>query len=107
MIVKILGLMDIFVALTFWIFGIFNLSFLSEFIFILGIILLIKGVIFMTQLSIASILDIIAALILIASSSTSVAMPKLVVIIIALVLLSIILPFIWLWRKRWLKLKND
>jgi magnesium transporter len=29
-----------------------------------------------------------------------------VVIIIALVLLSIILPFIWLWRKRWLKLEN-
>jgi magnesium transporter len=29
-----------------------------------------------------------------------------VVIIIALVLLSVILPFIWLWRKKWLKLEN-
>ena len=28
------------------------------------------------------------------------------VIIIALVLLSVILPFIWLWRKKWLKLEN-
>ncbi len=29
-----------------------------------------------------------------------------ILIIIALVLLSIILPFIWLWRKKWLKLEN-
>lgn len=87
MIVKILGLVDIFIALIFWIFGIFQLSFLNQFIFILGIILLIKGVIFMTQLSIASILDIVCALIIIASSSASVVMPKLVVIIIALFLL--------------------
>jgi Mg2+ and Co2+ transporter CorA len=29
-----------------------------------------------------------------------------IIIILALVLLSIILPFVWLWRKKWLKLKN-
>ncbi len=85
MIIKALGILDIFIGICFWIFGIFNLSFLSGFIFILGIMLLVKGVIFMTQLSIASILDIVAALIII--SSASVVLPKIAVIIIALFLL--------------------
>ena len=85
MILKILGVLDIFIGICFWIFGMFNFSILSGFIFILGIVLLIKGIIFMTQLSIASILDIVVALIII--SSTSVALPKVIVIIIALFLL--------------------
>ena len=29
-----------------------------------------------------------------------------VIVIIALVLLSVVLPFVWLWRKKWLKLEN-
>ncbi len=29
-----------------------------------------------------------------------------ILIIIAVVLLSVILPFVWLWRKKWLKLSN-
>ncbi|VVB78723.1 Uncharacterised protein [uncultured archaeon] len=85
MILKVLGILDIFIALIFWIFGVFNISFLSGFIFVLGIILLIKGVVFMTQLSIASILDITAALVII--SSASIIMPKVAVIIISLFLL--------------------
>lgn len=28
-----------------------------------------------------------------------------VIVIIALVLLSVVLPFVWLWRKKWLKLE--
>lgn len=85
MILKVLGILDIFIGICFWIFGIFQISFLNQFIFILGILLLIKGVIFMTQLSLASILDIVAALIII--SSASVIMPKIVIIIIGLFLL--------------------
>jgi hypothetical protein len=85
MILKLLGILDIFIGICFWIFGIFQLKSLSGFIFALGIILLIKGVIFMTQLSIASILDIVFSFIIIGASS--VAMPKVVVIITTLFLL--------------------
>ena len=85
MIIKVLGIIDIFVALCFWVFGIFHLSFMSHFIFILGIILLVKGVIFVTGLSIASILDIIASFIIIGGSSNF--LPNFVVIFTSLFLL--------------------
>ena len=85
MILKLLGILDIFIGICFWIFGVFNLRFMSGFIFVLGVILLIKGVIFMTQLSIASILDIICSFILIAAGSMI--MPQVVVIITTLFLL--------------------
>jgi hypothetical protein len=85
MILKVLGILDIFTGICFWVFGIFNLEFMSGFIFVLGIILLVKGIIFMTQLSIASILDIICSFILIGAGSM--VMPKVVVIITTLFLL--------------------
>ena len=84
MIIKLLGILDLFIGICFWIFGVFNLEFMSGFIFILGIILLVKGVIFMTQLSIASILDIISAILII--SSASMGLPIVIVIIITLFL---------------------
>jgi hypothetical protein len=84
MIIKLLGILDIFIGICFWIFGIFNLHFMSEFVFVLGIILLVKGVIFMTQLSIASILDIVSAIIII--STVTAGLPKIIVIIITLFL---------------------
>ena len=85
MILKILGILDIFIGICFWIFGIFNLGSMTGFIFTLGIILLIKGIIFMTQLSIASILDIICSFVLIGAGS--VVLPKFVVIIISIFLI--------------------
>jgi len=85
MILKILGILDIFIGICFWIVGIFQIKALYGFIFALGIILLIKGVIFLTQLSIASILDIVCSFILIGAGSM--AMPQVVVIITTLFLL--------------------
>ena len=85
MILKILGILDIFIGLCFWVFGIFNLKFMSGFIFVLGIILLVKGLIFLTQLSIASILDVVVSFIII--SASSMAMPRVVIIITTLFLL--------------------
>lgn len=84
MIVKILGILDIFVALCFWIFGIFHLSILGSFILILGFFLLVKGIVFATTLNIVSIIDIICSLIII--GSTSMSMPIVVVIIVSLFL---------------------
>jgi hypothetical protein len=85
MIVKILGVLDIFVAICFWIFGIFHLSFMSSFILILGFYLLIKGIAFATTLNVVSIIDIVCALIIIGSNSYP--MPIVVVIIVSLFIL--------------------
>ena len=85
MIVKILGALDILVALSFWVFGIFHISAMAGFILVLGLFLLVKGIAFATTLNITSILDIICALTIIAS--TSMVMPKVVVIILSLFLL--------------------
>lgn len=84
MIVKALGILDIFIAVCFWVFGILN--FLPErFILILGFILLVKGVIFVLGLSITSIIDIICGILI--AIASEVAMPKFVVILISLFLL--------------------
>lgn len=85
MIVKILGTLDILVALSFWVFGIFHISVMAGFILALGFFLLIKGIAFATTLNITSIIDVICALIIMAA--TSIVMPKVVVIIVSLFLL--------------------
>ena len=85
MIVKILGVLDIIVGMIFWIYGIFNLEFLSGFIMILGLFLLVKGLIFATGFAVASVLDILAAIVIIIS--VGIILPKLIVIIVALFLL--------------------
>lgn len=85
MIVKILGALDILVALSFWVFGIFHISVMSGFILVLGFFLLVKGIAFATTLNITSILDIICALIIM--GATSMVMPKIVIIIVSLFLL--------------------
>lgn len=85
MIVKILGVLDILVAISFWIFGIFHLSFMSTFILILGFYLLIKGIAFATTLNIVSVIDIVCSLIII--GSTTYFMPIVVVIIVSLFIL--------------------
>ncbi|MDP2925254.1 MAG: hypothetical protein Q8N99_02675 [Nanoarchaeota archaeon] len=85
MIIKLLGIIDVFIALTFWIYGIFDVGLLSGLIYVLAIYLIIKGLIFLTQLSIASILDIACALVIL--SSVTVNMPNIVVIIVSLFLI--------------------
>jgi hypothetical protein len=84
MIIKILGILDIFVGMCFWVFGIFGLI-PGEFIILLGLFLLCKGIVFATNLSVASILDIISSIIIIFSSSIE--MPNFLIIIVSLFLL--------------------
>jgi hypothetical protein len=84
MIVKLLGALDLFIALCFWVFGVFHLNFLGSFILILGFFLLIKGIVFATTLNIVSIIDIVCALIIL--GSVSMTMPIFIVIIVSLFL---------------------
>jgi len=84
MIIKALGILDIFIGIVFWLFGIFGII-PNSFILLLGLILLVKGIVFVTGLSIVSFLDIIFAVIIIIASSIE--MPNLVVIIISIFLI--------------------
>jgi hypothetical protein len=81
MIIKILGILDIIVGICFWLFGIFNII-PSEFIFILGLFLLVKGIIFITGFSIASFFDIFLGILIIISTSFN--LPKIIIILISL-----------------------
>jgi len=84
MIIKVLGILDLFVGVIFWLFGIFHII-PSSFVLILGLFLLAKGIIFITGLSITSFLDIISAIVII--TATSVTLPNLVVILISIFLI--------------------
>ena len=66
MIVKILGLADLIVAAIFLI-SVYFLSFPTTIILVAGIYLLIKGLIFSILLDVASILDVICAMIILLS----------------------------------------
>lgn len=83
MIVKLLGILDLFIAVCFWIFAVFEII-PNEFIMALGIVLLIKGLVFIVGASPASILDVISAIIIIIASSVEV--PHVINIIVALFL---------------------
>jgi len=85
MILKLLGILDIIIAICFWIFGMFRFDILAVLVLILGFILLVKGIIFLTGFSISSFLDVICAFIIIASISVS--MNVIVVFIVAIYLL--------------------
>ena len=85
MIVKILGFLDIIVGISFWLFGIFHLEILAGFILLMGLFLLAKGIAFATQMSIASILDILSAILI--ASATYTPFPNLIIIIISLFLI--------------------
>ena len=84
MIVKILGILDIFIAVIFWLFGMFHII-PSNLVLFLGIILLVKGLIFVFNLNITSILDIISAVLIILA--TSITMPTIVIALVTLFLL--------------------
>jgi len=84
MIIKILGILDIFIAIVFWLFGMFGII-PSQFVLLIGMILLVKGIIFLTGLSITSFIDIICAVLII--TSTAMDLPNLVVALVTLFLL--------------------
>lgn len=85
MIVKILGLLDIFVGLLFWIMGVFNVDSLQGLVLILGLFLLMKGVAFAVTLDVISVLDIVMSLIVIVGCSVD--LPIFIVVIISLFLI--------------------
>jgi len=66
MIVKILGIIDIFAAAFFWVFASYGII-PSNIITILALIILVKGAVFLIAKDIASILDVLAALVMFAS----------------------------------------
>lgn len=86
MIVKILGIIDILTGLLFWMFGIFGVG-NKEFVLLLGMIVLIKGVVFIVGGDVISVLDIISGGIVMLSGSPGSGVPKIIVIIVSLFLL--------------------
>lgn len=82
---KILGGFDIITGAIFFIFATFHVDLLHKLVMILAIILLIKGLIFMISKDIASLLDIICAIIMFISLGVS--MPYLIVILVFIYLL--------------------
>lgn len=84
MILKILGILDILAAVSVWLFGFFHIL-PQTFLLIIALYLLVKGVVFLISMDIASILDIICAGIIFLALSFN--MPKAVILIVTLFLL--------------------
>ena len=84
MIIKVLGIFDLFVGIVFWLFGIFHII-PESFVLVIGLFLIAKGIVFIAGLSIISFLDIISGLIII--TAASVVLPKLVIILVAIFLI--------------------
>ncbi|MEI6058345.1 MAG: hypothetical protein WCP89_01100 [archaeon] len=84
MIVKILGIIDILAAATFWMYSFFHI-FPASFIMILALFLIAKGAAFVISDHFASIGDIIAGVLIFVS--IDLAMPAFIVIIITLYVL--------------------
>ena len=84
MIIKILGILDIFVGIVFWLFGVFGII-PKSFILLIGIILLVKGLMFSIKPNITSILDVISAILIL--SSTSITLPFIIIFLVSLFLL--------------------
>ena len=83
-IVKILGLLDIITAAIFWLSGLFALI-PQHFVLLFSFFLFVKGIFFLMSKDIASIFDIICAVLI--YSSLSFAMPKFIIILVTLFLL--------------------
>jgi len=83
MIIKLLGLIDVFAGISFWLFGVFGV--MEEFLLLLGLILLCKGVVFGMGGDFISILDIIFGLIIIIG--ISIKLPIVIIIVVSLFLL--------------------
>lgn len=72
MMIKILGIIDIITAVLFWIFAIFNVRYLTGIVLLLGLFLLVKGIVFIANLSLASLLDITSSIFIIYASSNEI-----------------------------------
>lgn len=84
MIVKLLGLLDILIAVCFWLFGFFNIL-PGNFMMILAFILLAKGLFFLISMDIASMIDIAVSVLIFISLNFH--LPKIVVALIVIYLL--------------------
>jgi len=84
MIIKILGFLDVLIGICFWLSGIFNII-PRNFIFILGLFLLVKGVIFISGLSVVSFLDIVFGVVIIIESGFEI--PNIIVSLISIFLI--------------------
>lgn len=81
--VKILGIIDILAAILFWLFAFFGI--LPGLTLTLAIFLLLKGVIFMISLSVASIGDVVCSLIIFMAFVFT--LPKIIIIVVSIYLL--------------------
>ena len=84
MIVKILGLLDIFSAVIFWLSALFNFI-PDSFILLAGFYLIAKGVVFLISKDIASIIDVICGVLILVSANM--VLPFIIVSIISLFLI--------------------
>jgi len=84
MIIKTLGILDVVIGILFFISGIFNLI-PATIIFIAGLFLLIKGIVFISDFNLPSILDIISGAIVILS--TLITMPTLIIYLVTIYLI--------------------
>lgn len=84
MIIKILGIFDLIAAVSFWLFAFFHII-PSSVIIILALYLLIKGIIFLVSMDLASILDILAAILIFIS--LAIALPKVIIFLVSIYLL--------------------
>lgn len=83
-IVKFLGILDIIMAAVFWLFSFYH--FIPEsFVFILALIILVKGIFFMISEYFASVGDVIAGALILLSLYW--ALPAVLVVIITIYLL--------------------
>lgn len=84
MIVKILGVLDILAALFLWLFHFFHII-PEEIILILAFYLLAKGVVFLISKDIASMLDVLCAVLIFINLQS--ALPSFIIILISVFLL--------------------
>ncbi len=84
MILKTLGILDVFAGFLFWLNGFFHL-FPNSFIMLIVFYLIIKGLIFVISKDIASILDIVSGIVIYFSLTYS--LPGFVIILVALFLI--------------------
>jgi len=84
MIIKILGILDILAAISFWIFAFLGVI-PKSIIMLFAFYLLSKGIFFLTSQDIASIIDVICAGAIFLSFSNPI--PKFIVVLVALFLL--------------------
>ena len=90
MVIQLFGAIDIFVGLIFWIYSMLNLIgwgiIPNGLIMFLGVILLIKGLVFAIGLDFLSILDVIVAIIIL--SAVTITLPTTVIHMIGLFLVA-------------------